>query len=780
MLKNLFKDKDIKLYKKKTNSINKKFNMLKDQTKPEKINYKKDEKLEDLFAYAKYAVYYVLGKELFDSQIIAGLALHDKKAIEMKTGEGKTLSAIAAVLANNAYNTKDGRSQSYIVSANEYLTKRDFELLKPVYEFLGLSVGCPEVEREIRSFDQDVIFCTHSFIGFRYLQDNLVTQPGKQLLNNFDNAFAIIDEADSVLIDDARTPLVISGDAIHSKADYIQQSFDVAKNLDLGEAIRDEKGGVISTVGDFFIENENIVFTDEGSIKAETLLNIDSLYELENAFLEHYVKQSLKAIHLKTKDVDYLVKEGMILIIDESTGRAIEGEALGEGLHQAIEVKEGLEQTIEKQPVASITFQNLFKLFGSFSCMSGTMMSESVEMEEVYGLKTVKIPTNKPSIRVDHNDKFFLEEKEKMKVLIEDVISISETGQAVLIGAASDAQSNIISKMLTEEGVAHQLLNAKYHEEEAEILERAGELGRVTIITKIAGRGVDIIPSDEVISLGGLFIIGAERNLSRRFDNQLKGRTGRQGNPGESRFYVSAEDNILKFTSGDVITSIKEKMNLSKNMEIDFGIITGLIRKAQKSMDDINYELRRDIIAYDDINRVQRAEINSYRNRILQRDLTILDSLDDYRKEYIHGVICNYYSSNIQDSKNTLIKNLKKYAHIEAKGYIDTIDETEFDEKREEIVMFLLKDSYEKRVSSKIPKDEYNDFLLVNFLKVIDENVKEFHSSLDMLQTGINLRSHNNKSPIEEYKKEAYHLYENLMTTIRLDYIGFLHKISIT
>jgi len=784
-------DKNIKRYKKQVKNINSIYNTLKKKILNNNVVQDKEDILqsflktertvEELFAFAKIVINVVLGKELYNSQLIAGLALSEGKAIEMKTGEGKTLSAVPAVLVNAYKNRKENGEfgQSYIISTNSYLSLRDFHTLDPIYSLLGLKSSCPDSQKTVESFSADVLFMTHSFLGFRYLYDNIAQNIKNQFLKPLNEAFVIIDEADSILIDDARAPLSISGESINPKDKYIKQAFDVALQLEKGEVIKDNKGKVISTEGDFYIEKNDLHLTEDGSIKAEMLLEVESLYDLDNVFLEHYVIQCLKAINLKDEDIDYIVRNEKIVLINENTGRPDEGIVLSEGLHQALEVKEGLEQSPEKQTIAKITYQNLFKLFGKISAMSGTIGAEAAEFSDVYGMDTIKIPENKPSQRKDLVDAVFLDSEAKISAVTKKVKEISLTGQPVLVGTISVEQSEKVSEILNKLEVKHNKLNAKDHANEAEILMKAGEVGAVTVVTNMAGRGVDIIPSEEALSLGGLYVIGVERNMTRRFDNQLIGRAGRQGNPGITRFYVSIEDGVLKAHSGDTIEKVRDKMSLSKEIMIESKMISNLIRKAQNTMDYIYYKQRKNIIAFDDVNRIQRAEINKYRNRILRRDETILYGLKDYREEFIKGILFNYYASTTKQAKKALTENLKKYINVDAEGLINQIADDDFDREAPIKVKEILMDSFDKRVTLKLSEERFNDFMLLHFLRIIDENVKEFYASTDMLLAGIGLRALNNKNPVDEYKKESYHLYETLMTSIRLDYVGFIHRITV-
>lgn len=777
MISSLFNRKKtiIKNYRKKAKNINNIYEKLK-QSEPKSLDLDSNMDIEEVFAYGKYAISQILGKELYENQLVAALAMHDGNAIEMKTGEGKTFAAVCAAIA---YCIQGNDKQSYIVSANQYLIQRDFEMLKPVYKLLGLSVGAPEIERTKESFKSDIVFATHSFLAFRTLQDNLVKRKEDQLLNSFDNAFVIIDEADSVLIDDARSPFVISGDAVQSKSEYIKKTFLVAKELELGSVEKDNKGKIVSTQGDFYIEEKKIFLTEDGSIKAESLLDIESLYELDNVFLEHYILQCLNAIYLKEKDVDYVVENNKIILIDENTGRKVEGSVLSEGLHQAIEIKENTEITKERQPIASITLQNLFKTFDKMVGMSGTIGVEALEIKDVYGIDTVSIPSNKESKRVDKEDKVFLDYDNKFEVLIKDIEGVHKKGQPVLVGTISVEQCQKVSDMLTAKGLSHSFINAKNHLKEAQILSEAGEVGKITVVTNMAGRGVDIVPSEEALALGGLYIFGAERNLSRRYDNQLIGRAGRQGNPGTTQFYISIQDKIMKNNNGDAIEAMQKKLSLSNDIQIEFKLVSSLLEKAQQNFDLVSYEIRKDVIAYDDVHRMLRNEIISYRNRILNKDLSLLDNIGLYRKEFISNFICNYYSDSIPEAKKIIEDNIAKYCNAGIGDLLEKIDDTEFSNEKESFIEKILVDLFEKRIKNKLSEEKYHDFMLESFLNIIDENVKEFYMSLEMLKAGINLRSYTNKKPVDEYKKEAYHLYEQLMTSIKLDYAGFIHKVEV-
>lgn len=724
----------------------------------------KEAKLNEVFAITREASKRVMNMRHFDVQLIGAMVLCDGKIAEMKTGEGKTLVAtLAAVL-----NATDGKGV-HVVTVNDYLAKRDATLMGRLYNFLGLSVGVAisgeyDDQKRKEAYDCDITYGTNSEFGFDYLRDNMKFSADSKVQR--EHNFVIVDEVDSILIDEARTPLIISGPTNRNLDGYIKAN-EVAKKLVKGEAPKTPQD---KATGDFVVDekNRNIMLTEMGIAKAEGLFGVDNLYDLENASLSHYLDQALKAHYLFEKDVQYVVKDGEIVIVDEFTGRLSEGRRFSEGMHQALEAKEGVEIQQESQTLADITYQNYFRMYNKISGMTGTAQTEATEFSQIYKLDVVTIPTNVPVIRKDLNDLIYKTEREKFNAVIAEVKKIHATGQPVLIGTASIEKSEILHALLVKEKIAHNVLNAKNHEKEAQIIENAGSKGAVTVATNMAGRGVDIRINDEVKALGGLYIIGTERHESRRIDNQLRGRSGRQGDPGVSRFYLSLEDNLLRIFGGDKIKMIMERLGIAEGDSIESRFVTNAVEKAQKKVENMYFESRKHILEFDDVANEQRKTIYRYRNELLDPQTNILER----NKENTHILALHFLTrGQIFESDSPQTYDLDGLIAIIASDIGVEFDKEdlqglEYAELSQFITDALL-EIYEEKISV-FDATQRGEIERVLYLQVLDNGWREHLYQMDILKTGIGLRGYNQKDPLTEYKKESYNLFMELIERLKI------------
>ena len=658
-------DKELKKYAKRISAINlleyeygaltdsqlqAKFDEIKLKVRNNELSL--DDVLNDVFAIVRETSKRVLNMRHFDVQLIGGLVLNDGKIAEMKTGEGKTLVATLPVVLN----ALSGKGV-HVVTVNDYLAKRDATQMSQIYNFLGLSVGVvlsgqnDEMARK-EAYACDITYGTNNEFGFDYLRDNMCFEADARVQR--EHNYAIVDEVDSILIDEARTPLIISGPTNRTLDGYIKAN-DVAKAMQKGQAPLDTLDKNAKPTGDFVVDEKNrtIMITEQGIQKAEKLFGVDNLYSLENAALSHYLDQALKAHNLFEKDVQYVVRDGEIVIVDEFTGRLSEGRRFSEGLHQALEAKEGVKIKEESQTLADITFQNYFRLYNKLAGMTGTAQTEASEFSQIYKLDVITIPTNLPVHRLDKNDVIYKSEKEKFKAVIEEIKSANAKGQPVLVGTASIEKSEILHKLLINEKIAHNVLNAKNHEKEAQIIQTAGAKGAVTVATNMAGRGVDIRINDEVRALGGLYIIGTERHESRRIDNQLRGRSGRQGDPGISRFFLSLEDNLLRIFGSTKIKNIMDKLGVEDGESIESGLIRA-IENAQKKVESLHFEARKHILEYDDVANEQRKTIYKYRNELLDPNFDLSAKIISNRAEWVADMLNNagLYAQDLSENIN--------------------------------------------------------------------------------------------------------------------------------
>jgi preprotein translocase subunit SecA len=782
MIKSVFRaivgtanDRELKKYRKKVakiNALEPKYEKMSDEELKASFDSLKqkvqegeatlDDVLFDSFAITREASKRTLGMRHFDVQLIGGMVLHDNKIAEMKTGEGKTLVATLPVVLNAML----GRGV-HVVTVNDYLAKRDAAEMGKIYEFLGYTVGTitadiPDDMTRKAQYDADITYGTNNEFGFDYLRDNMKYSLDEMVQR--DHYYAIVDEVDSILIDEARTPLIISGPT-GSKLENYTRADKVAR-----EMVRDE---------DFTVDEKNrvILVTEKGIEKAEKLFGVDNLYAMENAVLAHHLDQALKAHHLFERDVDYVVKDGEIVIVDEFTGRLSEGRRFSEGLHQALEAKEGVEIKEESQTLADITFQNYFRMYEKLAGMTGTAQTEATEFAEIYNLDVISIPTNVPVIRKDQPDLIYKTEREKFDAVIRDIKERNKKGQPILVGTASIEKSEVLHALLKKEKIPHNVLNAKNHEHEAEIIKDAGKKGAVTIATNMAGRGVDIKIDDEVRALGGLYIIGTERHESRRIDNQLRGRSGRQGDPGESRFYLSLEDHLLRIFGSERIKTIMEKMGVEEGEYIESKMVTRAVEKAQKKVENLHFESRKHLLEYDDVANEQRKIIYRFRHELLTPEFDIAAKIDAIREEYLQALMmeCGIFDGVPQEDFDLEKLRLKLLEELGEAFEAEELTEKDYRDLLE-YLLGQLEARYEMKMGALHP-EQRNEIERILYLQVLDNAWREHLYQMDILKTGIGLRGYNQKDPLVEYKKESYNLFTELVESIKRETLKTLYLI---
>lgn len=722
-----------------------------------------DDILPEAFAVVREASRRVLGMRHFDVQLIGGIVLHQGKIAEMSTGEGKTLVATAPTYLN----ALAGKGV-HVITVNDYLAKRDSEWMGQVYKFLGLSVGLIVHDMDFHqrklAYNSDITYGTNNEFGFDYLRDNMVVSLDQMVQRPLH--YCLIDEVDSILIDEARTPLIISGPGQKSTDDYYKLAQCVPKLKKDEDYTIDEK-------------QKTVAPTEAGVAKMEKLLGVKNLYDSENLELNHLFTQALRAQTMMIRDRDYVVKDGKVIIVDEFTGRLMYGRRYSDGLHQAIEAKEGLQVERESQTLATITFQNYFRMYDKLAGMTGTAKTEEQEFIKIYGLEVVQIPTNKPIQRVDLPDAIYKTKRGKYRAVVREVIRRHETGQPILIGTTSIEQSEELSHMLKQAGIVHNVLNAKYHELEANIVAQAGQRGQVTIATNMAGRGTDIVLGEGVAELGGLAIIGTERHESRRIDNQLRGRAGRQGDPGSSQFFLSLEDDLMRIFGGDNIKKFMEKMGLDEDEEIKSTMVSNAIRKAQKRVETRNFDIRKYVLEYDDVMNQQRQVLYEERRKILEGENMkdqILHMVDTLIEEGMNA----YADAKLYPEEwdfAGLLKYCEKYFLAPGEIKLEEIE----DLSREEVEEKLKKcahDTYESREAS-IGSAMMRELEKAIMLKVVDAKWMEHLDDMDMLKEGINLRSYGQRNPIVEYKVEAFDMYEEMQHAMMEMIILYLYHIQI-
>ncbi|OEZ18171.1 preprotein translocase subunit SecA [Campylobacter jejuni] len=777
-------DREVKKYFKRVAQINalegKYQNLSDDELKAEFAKFKEqilsgekneNDILNDVFAIVRETGKRTLNMRHFDVQLIGGMVLHDGKIAEMKTGEGKTLVATLPVVLN----AMSGKGV-HVVTVNDYLAKRDAEQMSAIYNFLGFSVGVilssqnSDIEHK-QAYDCDITYGTNNEFGFDYLRDNMKFSKVEKVQR--EHNFVIVDEVDSILIDEARTPLIISGPTNRTLDGYIKAN-EVAKQMQKGEAVLPH----VKPEGDFVVDekNRNILITEAGIAKAEKLFGVENLYSLDNAILAHQLDQALKAHNLFEKDVHYVLRNNEVIIVDEFTGRLSEGRRFSEGLHQALEAKENVKIQEESQTLADITFQNYFRMYNKLAGMTGTAQTEATEFSQIYSLDVISIPTNIPIKRQDKDDLIYKSQNEKFKAVIEEIKKANAKGQPVLVGTASIERSEVFHNMLVKEKIPHHVLNAKNHEQEALIIQDAGKKGAVTIATNMAGRGVDIKIDDEIRALGGLYIIGTERHESRRIDNQLRGRAGRQGDPGISRFYLSLEDNLLRIFGGDRIKSIMDRLGIEEGESIESRIVTRAVENAQKKVESLHFESRKHLLEYDDVANEQRKTIYRYRNELLDENYDIRAKISQNIAEYSANVMNDYILD--ESGSNVNFENLKAKILYECSTQIsekdfENLSVIEMQDKLSQI----LENSYNEKMS-RLEIKELRNIERILYLQVLDNAWREHLYQMDILKTGIGLRGYNQKDPLVEYKKESYNLFLELVNRIKFDSIKLLFSVQ--
>ncbi len=736
-----------------------------------------DAVLNDSFAITREASKRVLGMRHFDVQLVGGMVLHDGNIAEMKTGEGKTLVATLAVVLNAM--TDHG---VHVVTVNDYLASRDARDMGLLYAFLGYSTGCivsdidDEMERKAQ-YDADITYGTNNEYGFDYLRDNMKVRAEEKVQR--EHNYVIVDEVDSILIDEARTPLIISGPTQRDQS-YYQQADEIAQQMIRGEELPAKAGESKQMTGDFVVDEKDrvIVMTEQGLEKAQELFGVENLYDLDNAILSHHLDQALKARYIFEKDVDYVVRNDEVIIVDEFTGRLSEGRRYSEGLHQALEAKEGVTVQDESQTLADITYQNYFRMYSKLAGMTGTAQTEATEFSQIYGLEVVSIPTNVPIERLDKNDLIYNTEEEKLEAVAKKVKALHQKGQPVLIGTASIEKSELLHNFLSKEKIPHDILNAKNHEREASIIESAGVKGAVTVATNMAGRGVDIKINDEVRALGGLFILGTERHESRRIDNQLRGRSGRQGDPGESQFFLSLDDNLLRIFGGDKIRNIMNRLGVERGEFIDSKLVTRSVEKAQKKVEGMHYESRKNILEYDDVANHQRKAIYAFRNQLLDPEFDIGSKIKENRNTFVDMLLAE---AEIYEGTPSEDFDLTKFTDLIQKHIDISIDPESLKGKEpheiKELVLEILEKAYGEKMSVFVPEQRQEIESMLH-LQILDPLWRDHLYEMDVLKTGIGLRGYNQKDPLTEYKQESYRLFEQLVERIKFDATKILYTIQ--
>lgn len=783
-----------------------------------------DDILPEAFATVREASKRVLGMRHFDVQLIGGIILHQGRIAEMKTGEGKTLVATLPVYLN----ALTGKGV-HVVTVNDYLAKRDSEWMGKLYKFLGLTVGLvisgmtPKQKKE--AYAADITYGTNNEYGFDYLRDNMVIRKEEMVQRELN--YAIVDEIDSILIDEARTPLIISGTAAES-SDLYSKADDFVKRLkaktiieedtkDLDQAEDNEKYDYVID-----LKAKSATLTEKGTKKAEEYFKLENLNDIENSDIVHYINKALHAHGIMKKDIDYIVKDGEVLIVDEFTGRIMYGRRYSDGLHQAIEAKEHVKIANESKTLATITFQNYFRMYNKLSGMTGTAMTEEAEFREIYNLDVISIPTNKPMIRQDLNDIIYKNEKAKFRAVVEDIRKSHEKGQPVLVGTVSIENSEKLSNILKREGIKHEVLNAKYHEKEAEIIAQAGKYGAVTIATNMAGRGTDIMlggnseflakqemrkqgysdelieqanahnetedeeilkaretfnkyqnkfeeeikeEKEKVLAAGGLKIIGTERHESRRIDNQLRGRSGRQGDPGESRFYIALDDDLMKIFGGDMITSVYNTLKADENMPIEMGLLSKTVENAQKRVEGKHFSIRKHVLQYDDVMNTQREIIYSQRREVLDgKDLK--EKIQKMMNSVIEEIILTHETEEGLD-KEGIKTEAKSILGIELNDVNDNTQELEEELYNKVIENYTAKEE-------EIGEQTLRELERVVMLKVVDQKWMDHIDAMDELKDGIGLRAYGQKDPVALYKLEGFDMFEQMTNDIKIDVVKIL------
>ena len=722
-----------------------------------------DNLLVEAFAVVREAGLRVLDMRAYDEQLIGGIILHQGKIAEMKTGEGKTLVATLPVYLN-ALNGKG----VHVVTVNDYLARRDSEWMGGIYNFLGLTTGTilhsMDDEERKAAYNADVTYGTNNEFGFDYLRDNM-----KFRVEDFcqrDYAFAIVDEVDSILIDEARTPLIISGPSemsteLYNQVNKVIPAFEKDAHYEV-----DEKA-------------KSLAMTEEGIALGEKVLGVDNLYDPKNIEFLHHLNQSLKAHHLFTRDVDYLVQNGEVVIVDEFTGRTMPGRRYSDGLHQALEAKEGVKIEQENQTLASITFQNYFRMYGKLAGMTGTADTEAPEFKKIYGLEVTVIPTHQDMVRIDYADVIYKNAKAKYRAVVKEIKELHEKGQPVLVGTVNIEISEMISAMLKKAGIKHAVLNAKHHEQEAQIIAEAGHPGRVTIATNMAGRGTDIKLGEGVTELGGLHILGTGRHESRRIDNQLRGRSGRQGDPGSSRFYLSLEDDLLRIFGSDRIAGIMDKLGMEEDEPIEHSMISKAIENAQRKVEGHNFDIRKHLLEYDDVMNMQREVIYKQRREVLGSE-SVKNIVEDMLQDLAESVVLEFAEEKIPSEE-------WDWPHIHERvlasmGLALDWDENERkdlnQQKFEEKLLEEVRAAYSAK-EQEVGEDNMRHLERVILLQIVDTYWKDHLLSMDHLKEGIGLRGYGQKNPLDEYKKEGFNMFTDMVERVKAKTVSTLIRIQL-
>ena len=722
-----------------------------------------DSLLAEAFATAREAADRATGLRPFDVQLIGGMVLHEGRIAEMKTGEGKTLVAVLPAYLN----ALTGKGV-HIVTVNDYLARRDSEWMGQIYRFLGLEVGLivhdlDQAERKL-AYGADVTYGTNNEFGFDYLRDNMVGSLDEMVQRGFN--YGIVDEVDSILIDEARTPLIISGPGTQSTELYYRFA-DVVKHLQAERDYTvDEKANTVAP-------------TEEGVERVERLLGVENLYESADTDLSHYLMQALRAKALMKLDEDYVVKDGEVIIVDEFTGRMMFGRRYSDGLHQAIEAKEGVKIQEENQTLATITFQNYFRMYQKLAGMTGTAATEEEEFHKIYHLDVVVVPTHKPMIREDLPDLVYKTEEGKFKAVVEDIVERHKTGQPVLVGTRSIDKSEMLSRLLEKRGVPHQVLNAKHHEREAQIIALAGQAGTVTIATNMAGRGTDIVLGEGVPSLGGLHILGTERHESRRIDNQLRGRSGRQGDPGSSQFYVSLEDELMRIFGGERMQRLMGRLGMDDEQPIESPMLTRAIENAQRKVESRNFDTRKHVLEYDDVMNLQRHVIYQERRRILEGE-ELRDQIFEFLHKSVDSVVDRFCTDGVHPDE----WNRAGLVQFAEQIFLDPgqLDPKELEGQSRDMIRTIVRDEaeqcYERRealVGPEVMRQLERMFLLHS----VDEKWVMHLDAMDDLRDGVNLRAYGQRDPLVEYKREAFEMFQDMTDTIQDDALRMICKVQI-
>ena len=722
-----------------------------------------DSLLPEAFAVCREASSRVLGKKHFRVQLLGGMVLHQGRIAEMKTGEGKTLVATLPAYLN----ALTGKGV-HVITVNDYLAKTQMEEMDVLYNFLGLTTGCiihgitPQQRRE--AYGCDITYGTNNEFGFDYLRDNMVIHMADRVQRELN--LCIVDEVDSILIDEARTPLIISG-----MGDKSTKFYNVADNF--VKTLINEK--------DFNVDEKAsaVLLTDDGIVKAEKYFGIENYADSQNLELQHYVTQALKANYTMKADKDYMVKDNEIVIIDEFTGRLMEGRRYSDGLHQAIEAKEGVKIQRESKTLATITFQNYFRMYAKLSGMTGTALTEENEFREIYNLDVIVIPTNRPVQRIDKSDMVYKNESGKYKAIIEEIVKAHEKNQPVLVGTASVDKSEYISSLLKKRGIKHQVLNAKYHAQEAEIISHAGELGMVTIATNMAGRGTDIKLGEGVREVGGLKVLGTERHESRRIDNQLRGRSGRQGDPGESIFFISLEDDLMRIFGSERIQGVIDKLGLEETEAIESKMVTKAIENAQKKVEGNNFDIRKNLLGYDDVMNLQREVIYRQRTEVLEGK-NLKEQIEGMIEEVISDAVNSHLSGEVQDIEAEVRTLLQYLEEICLPHGIVTVEELA-DLSNEQIKNKLTETIMEiyKGKEFEFGEEQLREIERVVLLRVVDQKWMDHIDNMDHLKQGMGLRAYKQQDPIQAYQMEGSAMFEEMIEGIKTETVKFLFHVRV-